>query len=174
MGTVGIRAEKPEDAEAIRRLNDLAFGQPDEAELVDALRSSPRFDPELSLVFDIDGKIVGHILFSQGEIKTESGPVPIVILAPMSVDPDHRDRGIGGRLITRGLEACREKGHTACVLVGHSGYYPQFGFRRASEYGIESPFPVPDEAFMAIELVDGALENAQGMLVYPSAFNEII
>jgi putative acetyltransferase len=172
--TVGVRAEKPEDAKAIRQVNELAFGQPDEADLVEALRRSPKFDPELSRVFDKDGQIVGHILFSPGEIKTASGSVPVAILAPMSVHPDHQRHGIGERLVNRGLEVARERGHKAVVLVGHAEYYPRFGFQPASEFGIESPFPVPDESFMALELEDGALSEAAGMMEYPPEFGEII
>jgi putative acetyltransferase len=174
MHTVGVRAEKPEDAKAIRRVNELAFGQTDEADLVEALRRSMRFDPELSRVFDKDGQIIGHILFSPGEIKTASGSVPVLILAPMAVDPDHQRHGIGERLVNHGLAVGRERGHSAVVLVGHAEYYPRFGFRPASEFGIESPFPVPDESFMALELVDGALSNASGMLEYPPEFNAVI
>jgi putative acetyltransferase len=174
MHTVGVRAEKPEDAKAIRQINKLAFDQPDEANLVEALRRSPKFDPELSRVFDKDGEIVGHILFSPAEIKTTSRTVPVLVLGPMSVHPDHQRHGIGERLINRGLEVARKRGHKAVVLVGHAEYYPRFGFRPASGFGIESPFPTPDENFMALELEDGALNEAEGMMEYPPEFAEII
>src|SRR5690606_7453426 len=104
---LSIRPESPADLEAIRQVNRLAFGEDDEANLVDALRDGGfvRF----SLVAEQDGQIVGHILFSDLPIITTSGTVPALALAPMAVLPEFQRQGIGSELVRRGLDVCREQ-----------------------------------------------------------------
>src|SRR5437879_1244482 len=125
MSTI-LRPETVADHEAIRRVNRLAFGQDDEARLVDALREGGYV--RLSLVAERSGQLVGHILLSDLPIVTEAGTIPALALAPMAVLPEFQNQGIGSALVRRGLEACREQGHKIVVVVGHPRYYPRFGF----------------------------------------------
>jgi putative acetyltransferase len=90
----------------------------------------------------------------------------------MAVHPDFQNRGIGSALVRQGLEICRDLGHAVVVVVGHPDYYPRFAFTSARAQGLEAPFPVPDEAFLAIELVPGSLRGVKGSVVYPPAFEE--
>src|SRR5687768_576190 len=105
-----IRTETPSDFDAIRTVNELAFGRPNEALLVDALREAAR--PFLSLVADVDGEIAGHICFTPVEVERADGSkVGILGLAPMAVTPDRQNQGIGSKLVEAGLDACREAGY---------------------------------------------------------------
>lgn len=168
-----IRPETAEDYAAIHEVNALAFRRDVEARLIEALRGSPDFIPELSLVAVEGGRVVGHILFSPMAIETKDGAVPALALAVLAVRPELQNQGIGSELVRDGLERCRRLGHRIVVVVGHPGYYPRFGFSPARARGLEAPFPVPDEAFLALELVPGALEGVVGMVRYPPPFSEI-
>jgi putative acetyltransferase len=165
-----IRSEQPEDHAKIDETNRLAFGQPDEARLVAAIRQADGFDPSLSLVAIRDGQLVGHILFSPISIVGENGEVPAFALAPMAVRPECQRQGIGSELVAAGLQAARLAGHRIVIVLGHAKYYPRFGFVRCSQFGITSPFPAPDEAFMVMALTPGSLEDVSGEVRYPAAF----
>jgi putative acetyltransferase len=167
-----VRGEQPQDREAIFRVNREAFGRETEARLVDALPRSEAFFPELSLVAVDEGGVVGHILFTRIQIKTASGPVPALALAPMAVLPGLQRQGIGSALVQRGLEECRRRGEKLVVVLGHPEYYPRFGFVPAGPHGIRAPFPPPPEAFMVLELDPGALEGVSGEVAYPPEFAE--
>jgi putative acetyltransferase len=166
-----IRAEEAGDVPGIGRLVTLAFGQDDEARLVDAIRQEEGFDPRLSLVASEDGALTGHVLLSPILIRSGSGNVPALSLAPVSVLPERQGEGIGSRLTERALETARELGHRIVVVIGHPSYYPRFGFTPAREKGLEVSWPVPDEAFMVMELAAGALEGIEGEVVFPPAFD---
>jgi putative acetyltransferase len=168
---ITIRPETAEDYAAIREVTLLAFGQEDEARLVEDLRRLPDFIPELSLVAVRGGQVVGHILFSPIVIETEKGAVPALSLAPMSVRPECQNQGVGSQLVREGLKRCRSLGHEVVVVVGHPTYYPRFGFSPARAKGLEAPFEVPDEAFLVLELTPGALDGIAGAVKYPPPFN---
>ena len=162
-----IHPEAAADHEAIRQVNRAAFGQDAEAELVDALREQGFV--RLSLVADLDGQIVGHIMFSDIQIVTDSKTVAALSLAPMAVLPDRQRKGIGSRLVETGLIRCREDGYRIVIVVGHPAYYPRFGF--SSELALPLQSKYAGEAFMALELVSGALDGVTGEVVYPSPFD---
>lgn len=170
---ISIRPEKPEDFAAIYEVNIDAFGQANEARLVDDLRKSSAFVPELSLVACEDDRIVGHILFSRITIEKENRSFSALSLAPMAVSPGFQRQGIGSQLVREGLRRARSLGHRVVVVVGHPNYYPRFGFSSARAKGLEAPFSVPDEAFLVLELSDGALHDVSGIVKYPSAFDNV-
>ena len=170
---LSIRPEEPEEYEAISRVHRSAFGQENEARLVEELRKSKEFLTELSLVAVVEGEIVGHILFSSVNIQCRDRNVRALALAPMAVQPQFQRRGIGSQLVEKGLECCRTFGHQIVIVVGHPDYYPRFGFSSARTRGLEALFPVPDEAFMVIELAQGVLNGISGVVVYPAPFNEV-
>ncbi len=167
-----IRPEQPGDHAAIDEVNRLAFEGETEARLVAAIRTADGFDPSLSLVAVRDGQLVGHIMFSAIHVETDQANVPAAALAPMAVVPVHQRRGIGSELVREGLEACRRAGHRIAVVVGHADYYPRFGFIPAGRHGLRPPFPVPDEAFMALALTSCSLNGIRGVVRYPAAFDE--
>jgi putative acetyltransferase len=163
-----VRPEHPGDLAQINRVNALAFGQPDEAELVDRLRADG--DALLSLVaVGEDGAVEGHILFSPLDLLLDDGAVlAAAALAPVAVLPDRQRRGIGGELVKAGIAACAARGLAAIVVVGHPAYYPRFGFAADLARGLRAPFS--GEAFMALELVPGMLRGRTGAVRYAGAF----
>jgi len=163
-----IRVETSEDVPAVRRVNELAFGRPGEADLVDALRASET--PILSLVAVLDGSVAGHVLFSPVTVEPRPpGSDRCWGLGPLAVLPEYQSQGIGGQLVRAGLDACRQLGAAAVVVLGHPEYYPRFGFVPASRYGLRCEYPVPDDVFMVIELERGSL-SVPGLVRYHPAF----
>jgi len=168
-----IRPEKKKDYKAIHKVTELAFGGKGEADLIDDLRKTDSFIPELSLVAIQNDGIIGHILFSPIVIKSEKRVTSALALAPMAVHPEFQNKGVGSKLVFKGLEECRQLGHKIVVVIGHPEYYPRFGFLLARDRGLNVPFPVPDEAFMVLELVPGALKGAQGEIIYTPPFQKM-
>ena len=162
-----IRPETPADHAPIRAVNRLAFGREDEARLVDALRDGGF--ARVSLVAEEDGQLVGHILFGDLPIATAGGMVPALALAPMAVIPSHQRRGIGSMLVREGLRASRSAGHRIAVVLGHPEFYPRFGFSAKLAVSLAGPFSGP--AWMALELVPGAVAGVTGRVVYPPPFD---
>jgi len=169
---ITIRPETIHDHSAIHEVNLLAFGTEDEAHLVENLRQSDDFIPELSLVAIDNGVVIGHILFSAISIETQQNDALALALAPMAVRPEFQNRGIGSKLVRHGLKECQRLGYKVVVVVGHPAYYPRFGFSSARAKRLEAPFQVSDEAFLVHELVPGALSGISGMVKYPPAFDE--
>ena len=165
---VHIRGERTEDFEGVRRVKEAAFGQPVEADLIDALRANGA--ATVSLVAKVKDQIVGHLLISPVAVQGAAN-LKAVGLGPMAVLPEHQRRGIGSLLIKEGLEYCRRAGIQAVVVLGHPEYYPRFGFRRASSWGLQCEFDAPDEAFMALELIPNVLSGRLGVVNYLAAFN---
>jgi len=169
-----IRPEKPDDFSAIYELNREAFGQENESILVELLRKSENYIPELSLVAVHDEDIAGHIMFSKIKVIEENGTEnDSLSLAPMAVKTDLQKKGIGGKLVRRGLDDAKKMGFRSVIVLGHANYYPKFGFEKASRWDIKCPFKVPDEAFMAIELVPDALEKVKGTVRFPKEFEGV-
>lgn len=169
-----IRQETTKDYKATEHVVEEAFRDAEFADhaehlLVQRLRESESFIPEVSLVAEIEGEIVGHILFTKiiiiGEKIWDS-----ISLAPVSVLPKHQRKGIGGELILKGLEIVKHLGFESVIVLGHEEYYPKFGFQKASSWSIKCPFDVPEGAFMAIELKPGALTHVVGTVEYPKEF----
>jgi putative acetyltransferase len=165
-GSVTVRQEAATDRAAVRRINELAFEGAAEADLVEALHREGLV--LASLVADVNGDTVGHIMFSRMWVDTAGGAVDAACLAPVAVLPLQQRRGIGTALITRGLDKMRRLGERVVIVVGHPAYYPRFGFEPANAYGLTSPFP--PEAFMVMELVPEELRRMVGPVRYPAPF----
>jgi putative acetyltransferase len=162
-----IRDSTPQDEASISDVCREAFGCDDEARLVVALRNE-RFE-RLSLVAEVDGAIVGVIVFCELAILTESARVPGLALAPLAVLPKHQRRGIGSMLVSQGLRRCREMRHSIVIVLGHPEYYPRFGFSADRALALKCCYSGP--SFMAIALRKGALDGLAGEVRYPPPFD---
>ena len=171
-----VRDERPEDAAAVRHVLEHAFGQAEEADLVDRLRLAGAVTVSaVATDGTVDcgaasGRIIGHILFSRVTIGGRHPAAPAVGLAPMAVTPEHQRRGVGTALVETGLTRCREGGVGLVVVLGHPDYYPRFGFRPAHLSGLSCEYDSPPEAFMVLELEDGALGACTGVVRYHPVF----
>lgn len=160
------RPETEQDIPAIREVVLGAFPTPMEADLVEALRADPAWLPGLSTVAeDADGAIAGYALLTRCHV----GDSTALALGPCAVLPRHQRQGAGSAAIRTGIEAARAMGENLVLVLGHPGYYPRFGFTRASAHGIRPSFEVPDEAMMALVL-DHAHPVPSGTIVYPAPF----
>ena len=169
-GTIVVRPEGPEDYEAIREVVQLAFGRVDEADIVERVRRSDYYVPELALVAEDDGRIVGHVMLSYVELRGEES-LAVLSLAPLSVRPDCQLEGVGASLVEAGLAGAEARHEPIVVVVGPPRYYTRFGFEPARPYGIEPPPPgVPDEVFM-VKLLAGYDGRQRGQIVYPPVLN---
>jgi len=166
---IDVRFERPLDAAAVREVNDEAFGSPIEARIVESLRGAPDC---ISLVATRNGLVIGHILFTPVSLEPAVG-VRVAGLGPMAVRPEDQRAGVGGQLIRAGLDACRQHGYSAVVVVGHPAYYPRFGFEPAHTRGLTlRDFDVPEDVFMVIELDAAVRDRLKGAVRYRSEFAE--
>lgn len=160
---IEIRAERASDEEAIRRVNEAAFGQPGEARLVDELRAADAL--LLSLVADKAGALIGHVGFVP--LRLEGGDdARLAGLAPLAVLPGERARGIGAALVRAGLARLDQAGIERVFVLGDPAYYGRFGFSRAAADGFSSEYDC--EAFQGLALAPGPVRR--GRLAYPAAF----
>lgn len=165
-----IRAEQTDDYTEVYQVITAAFQTAEysggnEADLVNNLRESPSFIPELSLVALQDNRIVGHILFTKAFV----GETTVLALAPLSVLPQYQNQGIGQALIKKGHETAQKLGYKFSVVWGHAEYYPKTGYIPADRYGIKAPFETAKENFMAI-CFDQQYDRLNGTIKYDDAF----
>jgi len=170
-----IRQECEADHDSVYEVVRSAFetmemASGDEQDLVNRLRKSTAFIPELSLVAECDGQVIGHIMFT----KMKIGDYNALTLAPVAVLPEYQKQGIGAKLIVEGHRIARELGHSVIILVGHADYYPRFGYTPARKSNIQAPFEVPDDAFMVLELREGGLNGISGMIEFAPEFFESV
>jgi predicted N-acetyltransferase YhbS len=186
-----IRLEQPGDYAAVERLTLAAFKtftfadgsrppQTDEHYLVHIMRDVPAFVPELGFVGEVDGEIVANIMYTKSRVvRPDGSKVETLTFGPVSVKPELHGKGLGAAIIRHSLNRARELGYGAVIIVGHPQYYPRFGFKPASDYGLTMPDGSTMEPFMALELQGGFLGVDGGIwyedAVYhidPSAFGE--
>ena len=172
-----IRQENSADHKSVFKVISAAFKNVvhtdhKEQYLVKRLRSSDAFIPQLSLVANVDGRIVGHVLLTRIIIRNDMETFNSLALAPVSVLPDYQNQGIGGKLIITAHQKAKQLGYTSVILIGHDSYYPRFGYLPAHTFGIELPFEAPLENCMACELIPGALSEVTGTVAYAKAFYE--
>lgn len=180
---INIRQERPEDEYTVEELTRDAFWEKfwgegqvicDEHLLVHRLRKCAAFVPELSLVAEIDGKLVGHIIYSKSKVVSESGAEhEMLTFGPLSVRPDFQNRGIGKALMRRSFELAREIGYRAVIIFGHPDYYTRVGFRRAGEFGISTSDGQNFDPFMAYPLFDGALDGISGRYYHDEVYDNL-
>jgi predicted N-acetyltransferase YhbS len=155
-----IRPELPSDAEAIERLHERAFGPGRFARTAFRLREGAPHLMDLSFTALVGTLLVGSVRMA----PVSAGAVPALMLGPLTVEPAFENRGIGSALIRRSLDTAREKGHQLVLLVGDEPYYSRFGFKRISPRRLELPGPVNPDRFLALELTEGAMADAKGLV----------
>ncbi|MGD0857221.1 MAG: N-acetyltransferase [Dehalococcoidia bacterium] len=164
-----IRRERPEEFPQIYDLVKIAFqtakiSDGKEQDFVNQLRSGGNYIPELAMVAEENGELVGHIMLSKAHIVNGSNKFEILYLAPISVVLGYRNKGIGSSLIKESFKLAKEMGFTSVFLVGDPAYYHRFGFKSAITFGIKHTHEIPDENVMACELVPNALKGISGTI----------
>jgi len=174
--TILVREEEKKDYHRVEEITRLAFcypgrierggiGCPYEHWMVNELRKRDGILP-LSLVAVIcSGEIeelVGHIICSKAEVRTENGKIPVLNMGPISVLPEYQRRGVGKALIYAMIEKAKKLGYGAILFFGRPEYYPQFGFKEAAEFGVADAEGYNYPSFMGMELIPGYLKEAKG------------
>lgn len=164
---VVLRRVAPSDHRAVEELTRDAFwgmSGPgcDEHLLVHRLRASTCVVPELDVVAEVDGVLVGHVLYSRARVVGPTRSWEVLTFGPLSVHPVHQAAGIGRALMRYTLDEAARLGHRAVVVYGHPDYYPRLGFVRAAEVGITAPGGATFDALMALALVPGGLDRVRG------------
>jgi len=172
MHVINVRPETAEDVRAIDVVHISAFGGEAEARLVSALRESTTYSRELSLVAELGGRIVGHVLLTRVPLRKDGTEKNVLALGPMSVVPSQSHRGIGSELINASIGLAKEKGYGTIVVLGHPEYYRRFGFVLAKDLQVTCNLPAPEDALTVRELVEGSLSGG-GHVEYPEPFLEL-
>ena len=163
------------DLQDVLFVERLAFGRDEEAELVRDLLDDPSARPLLSLLAREDGRPVGHVLFTAARLEELPDAASVAILAPLAVVPDAQRRGVGSRLIARGLQILSGRGVDLVFVLGHPGYYPRHGFEPAGRLGFAAPFPIPGEdadAWMVQALRPGVIGAVRGTVGCADSLNK--
>lgn len=167
-----LRPEVPSDAAAIAEVVASAFASTAHARLVEVIRSSAGYIPELALVAERDGQVVGHVMISYATLQDDRARRPIAMLSPLAVAPEEQRRGIGSSLVRIAVVRADDRGEPLVVLEGSPAYYRRLGFEPSVPHGIELPLPswAPPDAAQLIRLRshDPALI---GRVRYPPAFD---
>jgi predicted N-acetyltransferase YhbS len=162
-----IRAEQAEDAAARDALLDRAMGPGRRKKASEKLRRHRLPAEGLALVAQEEcGRIVGSVRLWH----VMAGTTPALLLGPLAVAPEAQGCGVGSKLMRRALAEAAFAGHGAILLVGDAPYYARFGFSAAGTSALEMPGPVDRARFLALELREGALAGASGMLAATGAF----
>ena len=165
---IEIRDERPDDIATVREVNRRAFGQEQESNIVDALRTNGGV--LLSLVAIMDDRAIGHIIYSPVSV---GDMVKGAALGPMAVLPEHQRQGIGSKLVEAGNRKMKDAGYPFIIVVGHAEYYPRFGFRPASQYGIKCEWDLPDDVFLVRILDLAKMQGVYGLAKYRDEFSTV-
>ena len=172
-----IRQEKEADYHSVFHLIRDAFqneihSDRSEHYLVERLRNSKNFIPELSIVAELDNEIIGYILLTRIKIKNNKNHWNSLALAPVAVLPKLHHQGIGAKLINYAHQKAKELNFNSIVVLGHPTYYPKFGYKMLNQFSIKLPFDAPQENCMAVELTKDSLKDVNGTVEYDKAFFE--
>lgn len=170
-----IREALESDLPAVLAINRMAFGEDDEAALVQDILGDPSAQPTLSLIAFEDDRPVGHILFSRARLTEPDSSKSVVILAPLAVVPDAQRQGIGGRLIEGGLAQLSQAGVDLAFVLGYPAYYQRHGFQPAARCGLVAPYPIPEkdaDAWMVQALREGVITTASGRVACCDALDK--
>lgn len=172
---VEIRPERAEDFRTVEELTRDAFWNvyvpgAQEHFVLHQLRKSPAFMPELDLVAEKAGQIVGHIIYTRARLKGEAGEYEILTFGPVSVDPAWQGQGLGAALIEYSLQRAADLGHKGVVIYGHPDYYRRFGFENSRRFGISAADGRYMKALLAREFFPGALQGIAGRFFEDAAF----
>jgi len=176
-----IRPARPEDHATVLAVEAAAFGRPDEATLVAALLDDPTARPFISLLAELDGRPVGHVLFTAARVIGDDAVVPASLLAPLAVVPAAQRRGVGLALIGAGVEALAALDVGLVFVLGHIDYYPRAGFRPALPLGLRAPYAIDSavaDAWVVRETRPGLLGVIRGTvqcadaLMHPALWRE--
>lgn len=167
------RTAEIDDKKSVRSIHEKAFGQPDEANLVEAVSCSDSFIKELSILAELDDQVVGHILYSS--VKLDKYPDKrILALAPVAVLPQYQHKGIGTKLIEVGNKKADELSFELITVLGEPDYYQRFGFRTSTEHGIKCPFKVEAKFYMVLPLSHYEKETSASVtVIYPKPFQNV-
>jgi predicted N-acetyltransferase YhbS len=161
---ITIRQETESDQNQVFNIITKAFeneqySDQKEQFLVERLRKSAAFVPDLSLVAETGGTVVGYILLTKIKLTGDRGKIQSLALAPVAVHPDYQQKGIGTQLITAAHDKARALGFESVIVLGHPGYYPRFGYKKTANFAIKLPLNVPEEYCFALELKENSLKN---------------
>jgi putative acetyltransferase len=163
-----IRPETPADHDDIRRVNDEAFGDTIEGDLVAAMRASERFVPELSLVAVSGGQTLGHVISSYVDVAVVPDTKRVLQVGPLAVVPSHQRQGIGSALMHETIRIADERGEPLLLIEGDPAYYGRFGFTRADEHGIEPPPEALAAKYFMMRPLQAYDESLRGSASYPA------
>ena len=170
-----IRTATESDLGDVISVEHEAFGRPDVVNLTRDLLSDPSAEPAISLLAFDQEKAVGHILFTAAQLSEGDEEVAVSILAPLAVVPAFQKKGVGGKLIERGLQLLSEAGVDLVFVLGHPGYYPKHGFEPAGRLGFEAPYPIPEkdaDAWMVQALRRGLIGTVRGKVICAKALDQ--
>ncbi|WP_206022421.1 N-acetyltransferase [Pseudoflavitalea sp. G-6-1-2] len=175
--SINIRKEVRSDHKAVFKLikdafSNVQYSDHKEQYLVERLRHSAAFIPELSLVAEVNDQIAGHILLTKIEIVNYAQRSVSLALAPVAVHPEFQNRGIGAALIEHAHRTAKDLGYSSVILLGHADYYPRFGYVPVSRFDIELPFEAPDENCLIKILDADTFDYTKGLVEYPKEFFE--
>ncbi|MGC4894240.1 GNAT family N-acetyltransferase [Micromonospora sp. DT31] len=181
MTTLRLRPEWPADEAPVARLLAAAFARPDvpappEVGLVEELRRSPAWIPELAMIADYGGEVVGVALLSRVGVRTDGGTFPALALGPVAVAPHRRRVGHGAAVVQAALDAATELGERLVVVLGNPAYYRRFGFGPADRLGLTSPWSGLGEPWQALVLPPSAGEDPPppaGEVVFPPPWSRV-
>jgi predicted N-acetyltransferase YhbS len=162
-----IRREKPDEFSQIYNLVKTAFqtakvSDGNEQDFVNQLRTGGGYIPELALVAEEDSKLIGHIMLTKMNIVDRDKKIGILLLAPVSVALEYRNKGVGSDMIREGFKLAKEMSYTSVLLAGDPAYYHRFGFQASVDFGIKNENDFPDQYVLAYELVPDALSGISG------------
>lgn len=179
MANITIREEREKDWFETEYMTKKAFWNLhvpgcSEHYLVHILRASQDYIPELSRVAEVDGKIVGTIMYSKSYVLDGNKKTEVLTFGPLCIDPDYQKIGIGGELLETTMRLAREQRYKAIIIFGEPEYYPRHGFKTCDNFNITTKDGKNFDAFMAIELVQGGLDGVKGKFYESDVFDECI